>query len=1853
MKKLLLFLMAFLLFAPPGAKAEKTMYSFVASVDGTKPESYTYQQTTDVYSGSYIARLGAENTVTVANNNMYTSCPTSKLLAIGTNKYVAALSHIYFDVFSINFDFTNSYWLNYKSSTSLSSARRSPYLSRLSNKGSLMTHYGTNMVFRLNTAQADYGYYIKSIRFYTYATEAYVAAYAKNLAASNENIKLEDYNWENNTDLYNVATWYAAPGQHDTEVTLVCPESFYAGKLADGSQYSATDVTNNTGSCNTLPILKFEKFEIEYEYKYEPTAPAIPSLYNNSKLLGLGETFFFAKESTPSLSFSKGSDSDQDNIVVFYKYVPEGTPAEDVQYTKGDLGSMPKTDTQSGTLYWYAADAVDESFKSDVATQVFKTYPSFNIFHVAKGNGPNDTPNDHGTLWVYTQDNPTGEKYEAGKTYNDILRMVFIPSDPEYAKDAIIIESDLSAGGTMTANTTWLYIRNPAKMRIRTQNGGNLYSVSFSKAESISPEVVLSNSFQYDDTYHTGKWSWNGDTRIFTYSNKEYVFNSFSGNTGTNILTVTYIPAEPKIPDAPYATLAPNGRGSDNGGIFKMIDGLDLQINSKTPVYYYPTTDNTVTSVPVWGKDDYHTLQPGQVLKVENSWFNGKSTGKILLQSTLWTPKDMDGGVAPVFIEVINTTKYAKLSEIIKPDNTGRDLVVTPSAPMTITGVYATRKDGGAQLSSYYAYVVDADGTAIKLVSTSPFPASYTAGAVIPAGGLVGEFRYSYGAPEIVVSNYTGFLKETTPGTAPEPAEVTTISTSNDDGAIPDFNRKVVLRHAKWLRNTKSSQVEDTEGNRYLIYSRLITPGVEASEFTEDMFKSEAGTLWAIEGYVGQVEGATAIFPTAKVLPCPATPILLAPNPISGDVNAISPEVNVNVNRAEDYTYYYKTAEDGELNALPEEGLTLKAEEYTTAPCNLWVYASANGLYSMEPAHATITWHTVKSTVASIADFKKDYLNHEVELPGSLTADKPGFSEDEKEKVIYHQFSPTAKAIIVEATPEWLYIRDLEPTDGATEFTSANYLMIHNLNQWHNPQVGEGEDARDLAPGDIITNFALIPAHTSRGNLVSESTGFARTVQYVETKADFVPVFEPINVGYVEPTNPGFHKNITLGENERMRLVQLKNVKIENPEDDVYTLVIGPDDAEPITLAFDIFTQSVNGFRTAYNPDNADELYDIKGVLIRDNRIKDSETYALALISFDTQNGAVAAPEVFVQGTTDAEAKAAEVQEFEHGLVVEIAPEEGSFVYYSLNGKDPLNNTDAESRISYTDPIPVTLPEGQDRVVVKAFAYRPGYKPSATVTRTFVKTSRELSYLLNFINQGEQGRAYHFNGNVRIAAVAGNWMMVRGSVGHYLPIYNADGWNTNDYAAEKYLTDFLMTFDNTEGNIRGMAKDFKPSTDKPADIKEIELTPDSVTFISEANARRYVKLHSALVHSGASAADASATEWTVTGTAHESSAHRLAVEMLDFAADKLRDGGMYDIEGFVMLDKNGKAELWPLTATEIKQTERVEVKLNDVTLTPVSDASDASREYVAEFEKGALVTLFTSDTRESTKIYYSYDNEKWYTYGQPFLVLESANQIHAYAQAVGERASAHTHIKLTRKDVAAKVEFAIDNSIAGRATVTLSCATEGAKIYWWTSSNTKPAEYAKALVFNESEVIYAYAAADGKADSEVSHAFVKVAGSTGTPDIPADKISGKVVFSIDDTSDPKKVTVYLAPEEGLTGTIYYLINPTGQVTPDNGLVYTNPIEMKEGGRIVAILVENGKYAGEPTDIAVWLIPTDIDGIDSERKEDEIRAEGSDIIAPEGSEVFDITGRRVNATGLRAGIYIVRTPGGKAVKVKVD
>ena len=48
---------------------------------------------------------------------------------------------------------------------------------------------------------------------------------------------------------------------------------------------------------------------------------------------------------------------------------------------------------------------------------------------------------------------------------------------------------------------------------------------------------------------------------------------------------------------------------------------------------------------------------------------------------------------------------------------------------------------------------------------------------------------------------------------------------------------------------------------------------------------------------------------------------------------------------------------------------------------------------------------------------------------------------------------------------------------------------------------------------------------------------------------------------------------------------------------------------------------------------------------------------------------------------------------------------------------------------------------------------------------------------------------------------------------------------------------------------------------------------------------------------------------------------------------------------------------------------------------------------------------------------------------------------------------------------------------------------------------------------------------------------------------------------------------------------------------------------------------------------------------------DITVSGNSIIAPQGSEVYNVAGQRCRATGLQPGIYIVRTVG-KSVKVVV-
>ncbi|MBD5239055.1 MAG: leucine-rich repeat domain-containing protein [Bacteroidales bacterium] len=72
----------------------------------------------------------------------------------------------------------------------------------------------------------------------------------------------------------------------------------------------------------------------------------------------------------------------------------------------------------------------------------------------------------------------------------------------------------------------------------------------------------------------------------------------------------------------------------------------------------------------------------------------------------------------------------------------------------------------------------------------------------------------------------------------------------------------------------------------------------------------------------------------------------------------------------------------------------------------------------------------------------------------------------------------------------------------------------------------------------------------------------------------------------------------------------------------------------------------------------------------------------------------------------------------------------------------------------------------------------------------------------------------------------------------------------------------------------------------------------------------------------------------------------------------------------------------------------------------------------------------------------------------------------------------------------------------------------------------------------------------------------------------------------------------------------------------------------------------------------WSRFKSINAVDTAIEEVEVEADvavsvcGAEIVVPEGSKIFDLKGRAMRATKLPAGVYIVRTPSGKTVKVTI-
>ncbi|MDE5836500.1 MAG: chitobiase/beta-hexosaminidase C-terminal domain-containing protein [Paramuribaculum sp.] len=1360
--------------------------------------------------------------------------------------------------------------------------------------------------------------------------------------------------------------------------------------------------------------------------------------------------------------------------------------------------------------------------------------------------------------------------------------------------------------------------------------------------------------------------------------------------------------------------------------------GLEPSLSANKSFLTESTFDGTTEHISDW------TYAPGKscIITLGSNGLGTNGTtpfaGRLFVQSVN-SSTGQESSWSIVDVEPIITTDYY-LDGYLAPAN-GYDqngLVALYGAyanpGLRVVGVYDTDAALENGKNTYYVYLEDCYNNAIKLIINSATePAvfdtyrSKTPGkdCIINDGEIIGRVAYRSFVdgkglmPEILITptkeeSFINYLPEAHEGGfygnailnfCPDSTKVTEAA----------FNKKVRMRGLEKVAG--SSRLRGIDGTEYTIFTRLKLPNEK--EVEDAISALEDGNVYALTCYVGQASNSLALLPCEVPIECPDTPEIFAPNPITdGELDAISAELNITIGniRQHGMTYYWSDLEnintfnDAQLENAIGVGLkkidlvkgvptfTLKKADYkldknNNRQCHLWVYArSEEGLWSIEPATIEIEWHELDAengVVNSIAQFKEMYLN-EKNLPESISENQSRASFDGNH---YHQFSNQSKAIVIEATEEWLYIRDLEPTDKDGKFHSANYILVHNENKWVNPPVpvaGEPDSVRMLRQGDIINNFALIPALSRRGNLISECTGFARTVHFIDsiysTNPDFQLALRPINVGYSDesvkpdPDNDdysGYYKNIVLGENQRMRYLDIKNVKIEK-KDNEYFLVLGEGN---IALAFDIFEECYNGWDNFYEPDEPDELYNIKGIFLKNEKDRD-ESYAIAMIDFSTNKGQVSAPKLYC---TEATNKDTELQYFVNNLEVNIEPEDGASVFYSINGADPKNmDSSNANRLSFTgETFSPTLPANSDRITVKAYAYKPGYKPSATVSRIFVRNSTELQYIFQFLDQAREGRYYKLSTNLKVIATGGKYMFLAGPMGYFLPVFNNDGWDDTELAAGRYVRDFTVGYmEDTHSNRIAVATGHLSTFDKitsplweddkmTPEADQFHAAPDTLNSLSLLNARRLVTLMNVTLTDGKVQTNDGEDLWYIqdrqTGQNHPMYVGRLGkVSAASYSSDgtrvpeELRDGSAYNITGFVMLGdptgREGEVEFWPIQADRVTRSPRPTA---DFTNTLSNQVNSTNGDYMVNFNGTTTVTL--KSTRPNTTIYYMIDSHSednstatWYTYQHPILI-DKSDVIRVKCQEPAFAESATIVITLNKIDRAGDVSFNVTSEY-GKTTVRLTTDEPNATIYYGINNSACPNRYSTRLTFTQGAKLYACVQVSGKPRGAVSMLQVMVVGGTSST------VSGRVQFELDEGSNGAKL-VKISPVDNLSQgsyTIYYTTKLGVPFSVDTWNRYDNPFELTESSAVLAVLMENDKPVGEVAETYVFVgAVTGIDGIDSDSRDDnEVRVEGGNIIAPEGSQVFDINGRRVNAEGLRRGIYIVRIPGGKGIKVKV-
>ena len=1305
-------------------------------------------------------------------------------------------------------------------------------------------------------------------------------------------------------------------------------------------------------------------------------------------------------------------------------------------------------------------------------------------------------------------------------------------------------------------------------------------------------------------------------------SNSQYAYWRASGGTpdvakvktGTNqilyagdvrielietLVNFTLLPTEP---DAPVLS-AVSGKTPDADGVINFVNSIDIQASVNTA--------DDDPNIELYGEavETGCTKQQPDVIAAnkldDKAIISIARSCRYMLMAKNPAGADLTSEVTELTFNRLEAKSFESISALTgitsgqkPPTSSSNDReVVTFSRPMLVEGIYTTNQN-----NITFIYLRDTNGDMIRAVCASNgMPAGVKAGEYMPANGIAGRYMHNAGMPEIEISDFTKYCSPTS-ATIDNP-EAFPATEARDNSKLgqreriaydSDFNKRLVLSHVTY---TENNRVADANGNSYQLYPRFQGYDVESHK---------AGTPVNLDCYVGKTAEGIMLIPVKTMVCAPAPDVRFKNgNRISGEVHIVKVDaqhpVEWEIIMPESGSYTYLCSLDG-VNWMTAPQPVDISDFKGTLPdgrkyCDLTVAANIGA--DFDPMTSTvekIRFIKVEATeAASIREFKDALLDAE----GNVRINAR-----------MNDYYLIGGNVVIEAkTDYYLYVRDNIENAG-----SRSHLLIYNPNKWDNPQIVDASGrSRSLAEGDVISGFVMKPDLTPQGNLRGRGEGFARTYGVVADPGTVQPAtMTEVEVCQCE-AQPGeaphdsYYKNFTYTGADRMMHFRFKNVTVNSRTNPAYA------DAEELE----------DGTRVDANGDIVDELiytlelgtpldmrfnvftsrrggwvtsyttgvqYTIEGVLVQDKQ-RSPSGFSLAMMDFSAADQALAPAKIYMEGLEGATPDDnGEIGYISAGKVF-IDKAEGArenAVIYYT-----LDGTDPKTnrhRRAYDSMQGIVLPDNMKVVSVRAYAAWPGASPSAETSMKFRRESEEFTYILNFLSQAQEGMPYHFNGHARVVAIGGEYMFVRGTQGHYLALHRPGG-DWRGYAQGQYVSDMIVEVE-------------KVGADRI--VRGATISDAHARFLTPGSAAKPADLRDEIAVTQREIAD-QIDEVSTANARRLVTVRNVALEGVEFEAEA-----------------SSLATEWTLIPNQGHDIAKA-VRINHSVLAfEMPEKGTAGKYY--------NVTGFVMLDENGTP-------ELWPT------------AIDRIENATAPAVSADDDAVLTQAGVNAYVLEFYPSAVVSLS-YTGKNASKAIIRYIFTDDESAPVDNARWNVYGQPFSV----SGDGFIHAYVEVPGMEASGHTHIELIRTQKhISGGVTYTmVKDGEGAAKVA--LKPVDDLAAgsyAIYYSTDYNTAPAVSDAMRYTAPFAVPQSGVVLAILVEEGKRPGEVQTLNVWYFgeQTGIDDIKGSEAEG-VRTEGDSIIAPQGSEVYDLSGRRVQPSGLAGGVYIVRLPGGRAIKVRV-